>query len=62
VEPNFIPLVEVPRILRDEYKTEVTYRQVYNLALDGSIGAVKDPQSGRWKVPEDQLIFVRGHI
>lgn len=62
METTFIPLVDVPRILREDFKVEVTYRQVYNLALDGKLGAKKDPQSGRWLVPKDHLIFIQGHL
>lgn len=62
MENTLIPLVDVPRILREKHKVEASYRQIYNLALDGKIGAVKDPQSGRWKVPKDRLIFIRGQL
>ncbi len=62
MEEKFIPLAEAPRILRDDYKVEVSYRKLYALVLDGKVPARKDPRSGRWLIPEGQLLFVRSAI
>lgn len=59
---KLIPLPEAPRILLEEHGTEVSYRRLYNLVLDGKINAKKDRQSGRWMIPDDQMKAVCVHL
>ena len=62
MKPKLIPLVEAPRILRDAYQVEISYRKLYGLVLDGMIPANKDPHSGRWMIPENQLSMIENHL
>jgi hypothetical protein len=62
METEFVPLADAPRILREDYKIEISYRKLYGFVLDGRVSAQKDPQSGRWMIPREKLIFIKGAL
>ena len=62
MENEFVPLADAPRILREDLKIEISYRKLYGFILDGRVPARKDPQSGRWMILREHLIFVKGAL
>ena len=59
---NMVSLVEIPRILREEYDIAATYRQLYGWILDGRIPATKEIPSGRWMVRSSEVPFIAESI